>query len=464
MDPAAILARLSDQLSILSTGERSAPSRQKTVRATIDWSYDLLPEDEKALFERLAVFSGDFDLEDAENVCGYAPLPASQVLDLLTHLVDKSLVMTVEGDRSVRYSLLETMQQYGVEKVSGKGELDALQERYCNYYLDTAGVAFEERTRNSAKWLGWFILELNNLQGALKILQSEPEKRLKLASRLAEFFYILTMVGVGRQILTTALETAAQRNVDRARLLCPLGWMELFLMNSELGYQKIKDGFEIVQELGDKQAKLDTYMYYGAAKMLHKDWDDAIKIHEEGLHIARDNQDPWMELRYKVWMSLLATHQLKPELIEAEAEGNLEEAIRLGNNFDIVLARHVYADIPLIKGDYELAEKRYMEAAKSALELGAALQADVELQGMAMSLAGQGRHEKGLRLFGATMAKFEESGAELFLIDFWMTLINRTMGKSMEILGPEKSKSLDLEGRQMGFEKAVEYAFAVDKD
>lgn len=464
MDPAAILVRLSDQLDMLSTGERSAPSRQKTVRATIDWSYDLLPEDEKALFERLAVFSGDFDLEDAENVCGYAPLPASQVLDLLTHLVDKSLVMTVEINEIVRYSLLETMQQYGVEKVSGKGELDALQERYCNYYLDTAGMAFEERMWNSAKWFGWFILELNNLQGALKILQSEPEKRLNLASHLAEFISIASSLGVGRMLLNTALEATSQRNVDRARTLGPLGWMELFYMNSELGYQKTKEGYEIAQELGDKQAKMDINWYHGMNKILYKEWGDAYKILEEGLQLARDIQAPWMELRYNLCIGLNATHQLKPELIENEIEGLLKEAIKAGNGFDILLARHVYADMPLINGDYELAEKRYMEAAKGTLEIGAILQSIVEMQGMAMSLAGQGRHEKGLRLFGAAVARFEELGGELFLIDFWMTLINRTLGKSMEILGPEKSQSLDLEGRQMGFEKAFEYAFAVDKD
>lgn len=464
MDPAAILARLSDQLSILSTGERSAPSRQKTVRATIDWSYDLLPEDEKALFERLTVFSGDFDLEDAENVCGYAPLSASQVLDLLTHLVDKSLVMTVERNETVRYSLLETMQQYSVEKLSEKDELDALQERYCDYYLDTAGVAFEERMWNSAKWLGWVILELNNLQGALNIFQSEPEKRLNLASHLAELFSTLAMVGVGRKLLNTALETTTQRNVDRARVLCSLGWMEQFYMNSELGYQKLKEGIEIIQELGDKQAKLAVYWMFGHIKAVYNEWDDAREILEEALQIARDNQDPWMELRYKLYIAWIAISQLKPEPVESEVEGILEEALRLGNIFDIVVARHVRADIPLIKGEYELAEQRYMEATKSALEIGAALQADIELQGMAMSLAGQGRHEKGLRLFGAAMAEFEEIGAELVTIPFWITLINRTLGKSMEILGPEKSQSLDLEGRQMGFEKALEYAFDIAKD
>jgi len=462
MDPAAILVRLSDQLSILSTGERTAPHRQQTMRATIDWSYDLLTEDEKALFERLAVFAGDFDLEDAENVCGYPPLLGSQVLDLLTHLVDKSLVTTVEINGTIRYSLLETVQQYGVEKVSEKGELYALQERYCNYYLDRAGVAYEERTRNSAKWLGWFMFELNNLQGALNILQDEPTKRLKLASRMGDYFYLLGMIGVGRKLLTTALETATQRTVDRALTLCSLGFMEVYFMNSELGYQKVKEGFEIVQELGDKQAKVDVYWMIGMAKTIYKEWDDAYKIEEEGLQIARDNQDPWLEFRYKIVITWIAICQLKPELVEAEVEGNLEEALRLGNGYDITVSRHIYADVALQKGDYELAEQRYMAATKSALELGAVLQANVELQGMAMSFAGQGRHEKGLRLFSATMEKFEEIGCELASVDFWITCINRTLGKSMEILGPEKSQSLDLEGRQMGFEKALKYAFGVD--
>ena len=105
-----------------------------------------------------------------------------------------------------------------------------------------------------------------------------------------------------------------------------------------------------------------------------------------------------------------------------------------------------------------------MEATKSAIESGNVLQAIIELQGMAMSVAGQGRHEKGLRLFGASIAKFEEFGAQMATVNFWITCINRTIGKSMEILGPEKSQILDQEGRQMGFENAIEYAFDLDKD
>jgi len=209
---------------------------------------------------------------------------------------------------------------------------------------------------------------------------------------------------------------------------------------------------------------MNIYCWYGMAKTMNEEWDEGRKVLDEGLQIASENKDPWMEVRYKINIAWIAINQLKPELIEAEAKDNLEEALRLGNVYDITVARHIYADIPLQNGDYKLAEKRYMEALKIALEMGSILQADIEMQGMAMAVAGQGRHEKGLQLFGAALGRFEEIGVELVTLNFWITCINRTIGKSMEVLGPEKSQSLDLEGRQMGFEKAIEYAFDINKD
>ena len=109
-------------------------------------------------------------------MCGYAPLTEFSVLDLLTQLVDKSLVITLENERTVRYSLLELMKQYGLEKITQNGELGPHQERYGNYYLDRAGIAFEERMKNSRKWSGWLSAQLSNIQGALSIFQNTPPK------------------------------------------------------------------------------------------------------------------------------------------------------------------------------------------------------------------------------------------------------------------------------------------------
>jgi len=463
MDPETILNRLSDQFRLLSTGARSAPRHQKTLRATIDWSNDLLAEDERVLFHRLSVFAGDFDLVDAEKVCGYDPLAEFQVLDLLTQLVDKSLVNTVEKVKTVRYSLLELMKQYGLEKVSQNGQLNALQERYGKYYLEKTGLAYKERMKNGLKWSAWFSLELSNLHGALSILENEPAKRLKLAGFLAESFFYHANLSIGRNILTTALEASIEKNVDRAQALCGLGFLEV-LIDADLGYERMKEGIGIIQELGDKQAKVDVYYRYGAFLSLYKKWDEAFKILEEGLQIARDNKDPWMEIRYKNQITWIDIYKPKPRIVEAEIKDNLEEAIRLGNNYAITDALHIYADIAFLKGDNPLAEKRYVEAAKNAQQVGSGLELGVLLHGIALSVAGQGRHEKGLRLFGASNAKLEELGAEMPEVDTVTTRINRTVGKSIEILGAEKSQSLDLEGRQMGFEQAIEYAFDIDKD
>jgi predicted ATPase/class 3 adenylate cyclase len=463
MDPETILDRLSDQFRLLSVGTRTAPPHQQTLRATIDWSYNLLTEEEKILFHRLSVFTGDFDLDDAEKICGYDPLTEFQVLDLLTRLVDKSLVITNEREQTVRYSLLEVMKQYGLEKVTRNGDLSALQERYSNYYLDKVDLSYKERMKNSLKWSLWLSLELDNLQGALSILQDQPTQRLKLAGLLAEFFFLHANLSIGRKILSSTLEASTERNIDRARALCGLGFLEI-LINPDLGYKKMIEGIEIIQELDDKLAKMDIYWRYGAITSFYKKWEEAYQIMEEGLKIARERNDPWMENRYKNSIAWLAIARMKPELVEPEIEHNLEESIRLGNHYDIIDAHHIYADVMFLKGDYRQAEKLYKEAAENAQQLGSELQVSVLIHSMSLAVSGQGRHEKALRLFGASNAKLDELGAEIPAVESVNNRIDQTIGKSIQIMGDKKSQILKLEGRQMDFEQAVEYAFDIDKD
>ncbi|MDH3709852.1 MAG: adenylate/guanylate cyclase domain-containing protein [Cyclobacteriaceae bacterium] len=463
MDPNTILDRLSDQFRLLSGGLRTAPQHQRTLRATIDWSNDLLTKDEKTLFYRLSIFTSDFDLEDAEKVCGYHPLTELQILDLLAQIVDKSLIVTLERDRIIRYRLLEVMKQYGQEKVSQNGEMEELQQHYANYYLEQAGLAHEERMKDGIRWSAWLSQELPNIQGALNIFQSEPAQRLKLASLLAEFFFLHANLSIGQKILSSALEASSDRNVDRARALCGLGFIEI-LIDPDLGYQKMTEGIQIIQELEDEQAKLDIYWRYGSFKSAYGDWEEAQMIMEEGLQIARDRKDPWMELRYKNNLSWVAIGQLKPELVEADIDSNLKEALELGNIYDITDAYHINADVAFLKGDFKLAESRYAEAINNALKMGSDLEVNVLLNSLAISVAGQGRYEKGLRLFGASLEKFEELEAVIPELDTVMKRYNLTIQKAIDALGEAKSQSLHAEGRKMGFEQAIDYAFDMGKD
>src|SRR5262249_28192007 len=131
-----IAARIDDRFRLLTGGSRTALQRQQTLRATIDWSYDLLDNQERRLFERLAVFSGGWSLEAAEAVGAGEGIERDEVLDLLARLVQKSLVQAEEQpDRTERYRLLETLRQYGRERLGASGEAKAVFDRHADYCL-----------------------------------------------------------------------------------------------------------------------------------------------------------------------------------------------------------------------------------------------------------------------------------------------------------------------------------------
>jgi predicted ATPase/class 3 adenylate cyclase len=167
--------RLDDRFRLLTGGSRTALPRQQTLRATIDWSYDLLSEPERRLFCRLAVFRGGWTLVAAEAVCdgpdltGFGNLSGLDILDLLAHLVDKSLVMVEERDGETRYSRLETIRQYGCEKLLESGEGDRVRRRHLDYFLDFAERGDREsRGPRSLEWKRRMDAEQNNLRAALE--------------------------------------------------------------------------------------------------------------------------------------------------------------------------------------------------------------------------------------------------------------------------------------------------------
>ena len=149
---AEILDSLHDRFRLLTGGSRTAVRRQQTLRASVDWSHALLTEPERILFRRLAVFFGGFDLDAAQTVAGSGAVERYQVLDQLTLLVDKSLVVADESGGRTRYRLLETVRQYALEKLGESGEADAVRSRHRDHYtamaalLDApAGTDYEQR-------------------------------------------------------------------------------------------------------------------------------------------------------------------------------------------------------------------------------------------------------------------------------------------------------------------------------
>jgi predicted ATPase len=138
--PRQIADRLGDSMALLTTGARTLPKRQRTLRAAIDWSYRLLAEPERMLFRRLSVFAGSFALDAAEAVCSDDVLPECDVLDVLASLVDKSLVTVTERAGEARYRMLETVDQYATELLDAEGNADALRLRHAEHYARIADL------------------------------------------------------------------------------------------------------------------------------------------------------------------------------------------------------------------------------------------------------------------------------------------------------------------------------------
>ena len=202
--------RLGDRFRLLTGGARTALPRQQTLRAVVDWSYDLLFEDERRLFARLAVFTGGCGLAAAEAVCGDEHLPAGEILDALSRLVDKSLVTASGTGGEARFSQLQTLWQYGRERLGESGEADAMRARHGAHFLQMAEDAHEGlRGAAGPMWRDRLTSELGNLRAALDwyVATGDADAALSLTSGMAWLWYINGDLAEGARWLGDALGT-----------------------------------------------------------------------------------------------------------------------------------------------------------------------------------------------------------------------------------------------------------------
>ena len=213
LSAAQIRDRLHDRFRLLAGGARTVVARQRTLEATVDWSYELLSEVERRLLARLAIFSGGWTLEAAEQVCGGGEIDAGDVLELLSRLVDKSLVMVEDSAANPRYRLLETIRQYGRDRLVQSGEIDALGSAHLAYFL---AFALEAEPRiigpEQTAWLTGSNLEHDNLRSAMDWAladASRSEDGLRLATSLWWFWTKRSHFTEGEQRLNQALAAHA---------------------------------------------------------------------------------------------------------------------------------------------------------------------------------------------------------------------------------------------------------------
>jgi predicted ATPase len=216
---AQVANRLDDRFRLLTGGGRNAVARQQTLRGLIDWSYDLLTEPERVLLRRLSIFVGGSTLEAAEAVCGGEGIDREGILELLAHLVDKSLVVKLERGFAARYGMLETIREYAREKLVDSGEADALRRRHFEHFLRYA-LDIPLWARPRGRGLADYGIEYDNLRAALEWIEADPhgrEQGLLLASSILGPAAARGRSGELRRILTAALARSDSGAVSRGR-------------------------------------------------------------------------------------------------------------------------------------------------------------------------------------------------------------------------------------------------------
>ncbi len=286
----AIAGRLTDRFRLLSRGDRTALPRQQTLRALIDWSHELLTEHEQVLFRRLGTFAGGWTLEAAEAVCSAAPLDLEQVLDLLSQLVEKSLV--VIEPLSGRYRFLDTIAQYARDRLQESTEDAAVRKHHIEHFR-----AFAEQARpalagpEQARWLARLDDEFDNLIAAITACATSTEAAesgLKLASALRPYWIMRGLLGVGHARTLAALDHpgAAARTLTRCRALSDAGTLAYFMGNYPESRRLLDEGLAIAREIGDSERIRPLLHTSGMALMGEGDLSRARELLDEALVLA----------------------------------------------------------------------------------------------------------------------------------------------------------------------------------
>jgi predicted ATPase/class 3 adenylate cyclase len=289
----ALVARLTRRLDVLTGGARDAPTRQQTLRGAIDWSYSLLQPDEQRLFRCLAVFSGGWDFEAAEAVCG----DEIDVLNALQSLVEQSLVV-LHGDDEPRYRMLETVLEYAAERLAASGELEEAERRHTAHYRDLvqeAAVGLEEGQQTA--WLARLHRELDNVHATLRRAhaQGDAETLLLLSGWMWRFWWIRAHLHEGRGWLDGALAMPGEVDaVVRARALNGAGNLAWALGDYESAETRHREALTLRQASGDLQGEVRSLNNLGAIAETRERYSDAAGFYRAALDIARETSDPWV--------------------------------------------------------------------------------------------------------------------------------------------------------------------------
>jgi non-specific serine/threonine protein kinase len=459
-----IAARLTDRFSVLTSGSRTALPRHQTLRATIDWSYDLLAEPERILFRRLAIFAGSFTLEGIEEVCSQG-INRRDLVDLLGRLIDKSLVMVdvASSKTETRYRLLETIREYARQKMDDGGETTELQNRHLQYFVGLAEEA-EKNTFGAAsvRYHQRLDQELDDIRIAMKwsIQAHQATMAYRLAAALFYFWYNRSPLGgewLGQLNRALSLPEGLERTSARAKALNAMGffyWAYVIPINPR---RELAEALSIGRELGDKVIIARSLCNLGLIESTEGRYVEARSLFEQSLEVFRELGFHNMEYIWSLTFLGDADFNLNDLDDALRHYGRSISALRelKDRSFLAYVVRRM-GQLSWYQGEYKKAALFCRESLTFNQELGDERGVIASISAFAGNATAQGRLAHAVQLFGAVDALLRSKHIQLVHMD--RMEYDRNVSTLHAQLDPLTFEKVSRKGSSMTLEQAIEFA------
>lgn len=424
MSAEMIVDRLDDRFRLLSKGDRTVLPRHQTLEAVIDWSFGLLSDEERLLFPRLGVFVGGWTLEAAEIMCCGGGVEGQEILDLISSLVDKSLVQVDRSHEMVRYRMLESVRQYALKKASSAQECAEIRSRFIDYYLNLA-----EQGEKISYWGGdtslpkQLALDFDNFRAALtwcfENVEQYSDTGLRLAGALWILWWIFGFLNEGREWLERAIKYDTIGGAPRAKALTHLGTITWQQGDYQIASTYTEESISIYREqvIEDKFGLANAIHIRGHVVFDQKDYSQARALFEDSLASFRQLNDQDNTCLLVSDLGMVDYHEGDYESARIRFEECLSISRQRKDLINIAVNLLRLGDIARIGGDYESAAASYEES----MELLEDLELNLELAGNLHKLGYIARFRgdscKAARLFNESLIMQQSMGNKQGVIE-----------------------------------------------
>jgi predicted ATPase/DNA-binding CsgD family transcriptional regulator len=415
LPPPALLSRLTHRLTLLTGGARDLPVRQQTLRATLQWSYDLLSPDEQRLFRQLSVFAGGCMLDAVVAICTVGEQSGHEMLDGVTSLLDKSLLRQIEHEgEEPRLLLLETLREFGWEQMVAAGERDTIREAHADYYQHLAETAAPALFgAEQVVWLDRLQRDQENLRAALDWWcdQGQWEAVLRMSVALWPFWWIRGYVREGRAQLEQALSAPAELPESlRVQALVGAGVIAYEQLQEEQARRLCEQGLTLARRLADSRSCLFALRVLGRVACIQADYATARAYAEEALALAQATGDAWGRAAALEVLTIVARDQGDDAQTHVAGAAYLAAARQAGDPRTLARALFHIGVVRWLAGELDASQMVFEECLVHAQRLGDMVTRASALVNQGLVAVLQGNAARGLDLLreGHTLAQRQD--------------------------------------------------------